>query len=167
MKTLFRSTLLLSLLLLLVVGCSKQEEEPAKKPSPHGNITKQEAKIVVPESVAGHWKAVKIAVQDKEKSSEDIYTVDIGYSFKLGDSDLRLKVTNFLPHFVMDGMTLTSLSNDPKNPAAQIVITEKGKQVFKGWLFSLYPNTHAFQHPRYGFSLVGYVPANGEKGKKG
>jgi len=164
-KILFRSTLFLSFFLVLLAGCSKQEEESATKtPAKSPAETKAEAKVVVPESVAGHWKAVKIAVQDKEKNSEDVYTVDIGYAFKLGDSDLRLQVTNFLPHFVMDGMTLTSLSNDTKNPAAQIVITDKGEQVFKGWLFSLYPNTHAFQHPRYGFSLVGYLPQNGKKG---
>jgi len=163
-KVLFRSTLILSAFLLILAGCSKQEEEPAQKPSPHGNVTKAEARVVVPDDVAGHWKAVKIAVQDKEANTEEVYTVDIGYAFKLGDSDIRLQVTNFLPHFVMDGMTLTSMSNETKNPAAQIVITEEGTQVFTGWLFGLYPNTHAFQHPRYSFSLVGYLPQTAKKG---
>jgi hypothetical protein len=58
----------------------------------------------------------------------------------------------------MDGTTLTSQSNEPKNPAAQVLIMEGGKEVFKGWLFMLYPTTHAFQHPRYGFTVVGFVP---------
>jgi hypothetical protein len=59
----------------------------------------------------------------------------------------------------MQGTTLTSQSNEPKNPAAQIRVSEGGKEIFKGWLFALYPTTHAFQHPRYGFTLKGYVPA--------
>ena len=32
-------------------------------------------------------------------------------------------------------------------------------EIFKGWLFSLYPTTHAMEHPRYSFTLVGFVPA--------
>ena len=35
---------------------------------------------------------------------------------------------------------MTSVSNETKNPAAQIVISKDGKEFFKGWLFSLYPS---------------------------
>ena len=34
-----------------------------------------------------------------------------------------------------------------------------GKEVFKGWLFTLYPNTHATKQSRYGFGLVDFTPA--------
>jgi hypothetical protein len=60
----------------------------------------------------------------------------------------------------MDGTTLTSQSNEPKNPAAQVRIYENNAEIFKGWLFSLYPTTHALQHPRYGFTLVDFIPAS-------
>jgi hypothetical protein len=122
---------------------------------------RKETRIIVPAAVAGQWKAVKIAVLDKEKNQEEIYTVDLGRAFPLPGSGISLQADNFLPAFIMDGTTLTSVSNEPKNPAVQIIVREGGREIFKGWLFSLYPGTHAFQHPRYSFTLVGYLPAKG------
>jgi len=155
----FATPVLLLILLLAVLqwGCSRQEEAPVPNAS---SRVKKESRVVVPESVQGKWRAVRIAVQDKEKNQQEIYTVDIGQTISLDEADLTLKVENFLPYFQMDGMTLTSVSNDLKNPAVQIVISESGRQVFRGWLFSLYPNTYAFQHPRFSFNLVGFVPAS-------
>jgi len=142
-----------------VVGCSKKEETKPVQPEPSGQVVKKETTVAVPASVKGKWKAVKIGVTDKSANKEMVYTVEIGSRFKVPNSDLSIKVENFLPHFVMDGTTLTSQSNEPKNPAVQIRVYEESKEIFKGWLFTLYPTTHAFQHPRYGFSLVDYIPA--------
>ncbi|WP_246329722.1 DUF2155 domain-containing protein [Geomonas limicola] len=115
--------------------------------------------MVVPDSVKGKWKAVKIAVADKNANRQKVYELELGKDFKLPDSDITLTVVNFLPNFVMEGTTLTSISNELKNPAAQLVISEGKKEIFKGWLFTLYPTTHAFQHPQFGFTLVDYEPA--------
>lgn len=151
------STLLLA---LFFTGCSGKEEKKAGETSPGpGHVAKKEAVVVVPDSVKGKWKAVKIAVTRKETNKETIYTVPIGSEVAIAASGLSIKVDNFLPHFVMEGTTLTSQSNEPKNPAAQIRIMDSGKEIFKGWLFSLYPTTHAFQHPQYGFTLVDFLPA--------
>jgi len=147
----------------VVAGCSKKEEaKPEQMASPHGEMAtkKKESVVVVPESVKGKWKAVKIAVTDKAANKETVYTVAIGASLAIPDTGLTIAVDTFLPQFTMDGTTLTSQSNEPKNPAAQIRIMEGGKEVFKGWLFSLYPTTHAFNHPKYGFTLVDFIPAS-------
>jgi len=163
MPRLAKSVLLVLVAVLLVSlgGCSKQDENQNQVSQVAPG--KKQTRVVIPDEVKGRWRAVKIAVQDKEKSQQDVYTVNIGYGFVVGDSALNLKVEAFLPYFQMDGMTLTSVSNDPRNPAAQISISENGREVFSGWLFSKYPNTHAFQHPRYSFSLVDFIPS-AEKG---
>ena len=148
------------LVMVLCTGCSKNEANnigTVPPPSSHGS--KKEAVVVVPDSVKGKWKAVKIAVTDKSVNKETVYTVAIGAQYAIPNSGLSIKVENFLPHFTMDGTTLTSQSNEPKNPAAQVRIIEGDKEIFKGWLFSLYPTTHALQHPRYGFTLVDFIPA--------
>ena len=153
--------LFFAVLLVLAGGCNKQDsQKPAIKAAPAAKV---EPRVVVPRSVKGKWRAVKIEVQDKNKDQKRVYTVDIGKEFTIDDSRVTVKVLNFLPAFIMDGRTMTSVSNEPKNPAVQVVVTEKGKQIFKGWLFSLYPGTHAFQHPRFSLTLVDFLRA----GKKG
>ena len=160
MKLMIKGLISLMLALAFFAGCSKQEEKQAgHSAAGSGHAAKKESVVVVPNSVKGKWKAVKIAVTDKETNKETVYTVAIGSELTIPNTNLAIKVDNFLPHFMMDGTTLTSQSNEPKNPAAQIRIMEGGKEIFKGWLFSLFPTTHAFQHPRYGFTLVDFVPA--------
>jgi len=141
---------------LVFSGC--ENEKPAPNPPPPSTVEQPRPRIVVPENVKGHWKAVRIAVQDKLHNREDLFTIPIGASQPLPQSNISLEVKTFLPHFIMDGTVMTSVSNEPKNPAVQVIVRENGKQVFQGWLFSLYPGTHAFQHPRYSFTLVDFVP---------
>ena len=163
MGSVVRLFAVVTMLAVLAAGCSKKEEsKPEGMASPHGEMAtkKKDSVVVLPESVKGKWKAVKIAVTDKGANKETVYTVNIGSELAIPDSGLSIAVDTFLPHFTMDGTTLTSQSNEPKNPAAQIRIMEGGKEVFKGWLFSLYPTTHSFNHPKYGFTLVDFIPAN-------
>jgi hypothetical protein len=147
-------------MLLIPAGCGL--DEPEKKPVADAEVLL--SRIVVPEAVDGKWKAVRIVVLNKETNREDTYTVDIGYEFKVAGSDVKLKVNAFLPHFVMKGKSMTSVSNRLDNPAALISLSEKGEEIFNGWLFSQFPGTHAFQHPRFSFTLVDFIPAQAKKG---
>jgi hypothetical protein len=150
-------------LLAVITGCSKKEEP--KKPqedatSAKDTVVRKQTEVSVPDSVKGKWKSVKISIMDKEKNKEGFVVIDIGKTMKINGTNLTITVENFFPQFIMDGTTLTSSSNIPKNPAVQVHITENGQEVFKGWLFTLYPNTHASQHSKYGFGLVDFTPAN-------
>jgi hypothetical protein len=146
---------------LAIIGCSqKEEQKPLATSTSQRQVAKKESVVVVPDMVKGKWKSVVITVTDKSTGSDAQYTIAIGSTFAIPNSTLAIKVDNFLPQFTMEGTTLTSLSNEPKNPAAQIRIMEGGKEIYKGWLYALYPTTHAFQHPRYGFSLVDFIPAS-------
>ncbi|MBU5611899.1 DUF2155 domain-containing protein [Geomonas azotofigens] len=158
MQRLMKLTVLSLVAIGFAAGCN--ERDPKEQSSVPPRVAEAPSTVVVPDQVKGKWKAVQIQVADKNARLRKVYTVKIGSDFKLPGSDLTLKVETFLPHFVMEGTTLTSQSNDLVNPAAQLVIREKGKEIYKGWLFSLYPTTHAFQHPQYGFTLVDYQPAS-------
>jgi hypothetical protein len=141
--------------MVLVSGCSDKQKSPSSTDSAP---VKREAKVVVPPEVQGQWKAVRIAVFNKESRKETVYTVDIGSSFRIKSTSLTLKVLYFLPAFIMDGTVMTSVSNELKNPAALVEVRDHDKQIFKGWLFSLYPGAHPFQHPNYSYTLVDFVP---------
>jgi hypothetical protein len=146
-------------LLAVMAGCSKRDDGADRsrgEAAPETSIRK-ETVVSVPNEVKGKWRAVKLSITDKQAGKEGFVTIEVGKTVKVNGTNLVIKVENFLPHFVMDGTTLTSSSNAPKNPAVQVLVTENGKNVFKGWLFTLYPNTHAAQHPKYGFGLVDFI----------
>lgn len=161
MKKIFKLVAVVAVATVAVAGCKKKEEKPAvEEMPPHGMMEKKEKPVVViPESEKGKWKAVKISVADKASNKSTEYDVEIGKSFPVPNSDLVITVENFLPDFTMDGNIRTSRSDEPKNPAAQVQITEKGKEVYKNWLFMVLQSPHAFQHPKYDIKLVGFVPA--------
>lgn len=126
----------------------------------NSHTAKKDARIVVPSFVAGKWKTVRIAVIDKSNATQKIYTIPIGGKLDIPATTMIVKVETFLPAFLMEGSTMTSASNDLTNPGVKVQITENSAIIFKGWLFSKFPNTHAFMHPRYGFTLVDVVPTS-------
>ncbi len=164
-------TLLVAVLMMVAfagAGCKKKQPPPPPMPpqgapgqpgmpgAPHGEAGAPpvEKKIVVPDAVKGGWKAVKIEVEFKEKKSKKAFTVPLNSEFKVPDSDLTLKVGSFLPHFSMAADQITSSSNNPENPAAQLEVFQGGKEIFHGWLFSKFPAVHPFTHDKYGVALL-------------
>jgi len=163
-------TLLVSVLLIVAfagTGCKKKQPPPPMPPqgapgqagmpgSPHGEAGAPpvEKKIVVPDAVKGAWKAVKIEVEFKEKKSRKAFTIPLNSEFKVPDTDLTLKVGNFLPHFTMAADQITSASNNIENPAAQVEVFQGGKEIFHGWLFAKFPDVHPLVHDKYGMALL-------------
>lgn len=166
MPRLLLALLMISSLLLLLNACPEVEpvapvdvptaqERSAKEDLPH---VRSITRVILPDEVAGHWQGVKIAVFNKSASREEVLLVPLGGQVDVPDSVLRLEARTFLPAFVMEGTLITSSSNALSNPAVEIAILEGKKVLFKGWLFSRYPGTHAFQHPQFSFTLIDFVP---------
>ena len=163
-------TLLVAVLMMVAfagTGCKKKEPPPPMPPqgapgqpgmpgAPHGEAGAPpvEKKIVVPDAVKGAWKAVKVEVEFKDKKNKKAFTIPLNSEFKVPDSDLTVKVGSFLPHFSMAADQITSGSNNPENPAAQVEVFQAGKEVFHGWLFSKYPAVHPFQNDKFGLVLL-------------
>ena len=145
----------------LLSSCQERTEAARDNLKPSiSHRTNGEKTIIVPPGVSLRWKAVKLAVIDKTRGTENIYVVPIGIPFKVPASALSITVEAFLPAFTMEGTTITTSSNELTNPGAKVRINENGTPVFQGWLFSKFPNTHAVTHPKYGFSLFGVVPVS-------
>ncbi len=134
-------------------------QSPMQKP-----LTIGETKVVVPGSVKGKWTSVRLAVEDKVKKESKEYTVNLNSDFKIPDSNLKIHVGEFLPDFKMQGLTLTSASNEPKNPAVAIRVMEGKEQIFPakgkkwGWLFAKMPSIHPLNHPKYMIILKEGIP---------
>ena len=141
-----------------------QPMQPAPQSPMQRPMTLGETKVVVPGSVKGKWTSVKLVVEDKVKKESKEYTVNLNSDFKIPDSNLKVHVGEFLPDFKMQGLTLTSASNEPKNPAVAIRVMEGNKQIVPaqgkkwGWLFSRMPSVHPINHPKYMIILKEGIP---------
>jgi hypothetical protein len=114
---------------------------------------------VVPDEVKGKWKAVVLEVENKAQKQNKEYTVELGKTLQIPNSKLTVEVLEFLPDMKIENSTFTSASNEPNNPAVHVIVTEEGKEIFKGWLFSLFPTIHPFKHDQIGMTLKEGVPA--------
>jgi hypothetical protein len=150
--------LLLALSLLSFVACSEKQE--TRKDLHDEDAFVQEKQVHVPirvevaNEILSAWRAVRVEVIDLVTAKPITYTINIGSDLVIADTGLTVKALNFLPAFQMNVPIITSRSNKLENPAAQIEVYEAGKQIFKGWLFTLYPTTHAFTHPKYSITLL-------------
>jgi hypothetical protein len=177
-----KNVLMLGIVLSLLVmagGCQKKEEEPApvvpkgvlpgQQVMPSGQQTpppghqalapRGETTIVVPDSVQGKWKGVVLTVENKETQKTEEFTIDLNSDFNLPNSNLKISVGEFMPYFKMEGLTITSLSNELTNPAVGVKIFENDSQIFPttedkwGWLYTKFPKIHPFEHPKFSIKL--------------
>jgi len=160
------------LVLLAAISCSRKTESnlTAPPPAPRPQIAGpsqggvdipnlSNAVTMIPENVKGKWKAVKLLVEDRKGKSLQEYVVPLGATWTLPGSSLQIQVDQFLPDLIIQGTVFTSATEELKNPAVYVRISENGKELFKGWLFSLFPMMHPFQHERYGITLKDAVAA--------
>ena len=117
-------------------------------------------KIVVPPEVEDRWKAVKILIRNKKNQKrEGIQIVELGTSVSPESSGLKVTVGPFLPNFMMDKTTYTSMGNEELNPAVQLIVEENGKIIYKGWAFKKFPLMYAFEHQVFSIKFLGAIPA--------
>jgi len=165
------SKTMLGVLALLVPATGCKKEKPVQPPltaapadAVHGGMAgmgmpaKKESTVVVPESLKGRWKSVRIVVLETASRKEIPCVVPVGSDFKVPGTDLTLRVENLLPDFSMGGGVITSKSDKLENPAVQVRILEGGKETFKGWMFAKFPDAHPFEHPKYSARLVEFLP---------
>jgi len=128
---------------------------PAGMPQPGmPNMPKVERQVVVSKEVMAKWKAVKLAIEDKATKKSQQVVINVGSEYAVPGTKMVVKVLNFLPDFKMTDKEFTSPTDKPNMPAAQIEVTENGKEIWTNWLFSLQPAVHPFQHDKIGITLV-------------
>lgn len=147
---------------LLKQTAARQPEGSGGEVKDHPDVQQAEKlqrEVRVPENVAGKWKSVKILIRNKaDDGKNELKTVALGSGFQIGDSGLKVTVGPFLPNFVMDQGTYTSMNNQAINPAVQLVVEENGKVLYKGWTFAKYPEMYAFEHDKFALELKDYIP---------
>jgi hypothetical protein len=128
-------------------------------PAGHPQVGGAGRPVRLPGEVKGRWQGVKLRVEEKGGAkSPEVFTIKLGGQLSIPGSKLRVKVGEFLPALQVSSGEITSASNDPTNPAVLVTVSEDGKETFKGWLFSKFPDMQPFEHPKYRITLVEGVP---------
>jgi hypothetical protein len=149
--------LVAGLAILLTLGaCKKKDERPIPSASPPPGISMPTgpSQVVVPDYAKDKWNAVKLSIEDKMANESKDVVIKLGEEYAIPGSNLKVKVKEFLPDFIMDGMTITSKSVELNNPAVKVIVSEGGKELFDNWLYSKFPAIHPFQHEQYGLILI-------------
>lgn len=67
------------------------------------------------------------------------FTLRPGETAELADTGVRVELADFVPDFVLEGNRLSTRSNEPRNPAVQLRLTDpQGKQSV-AWFFPNFP----------------------------
>ncbi len=171
MKQVQRTVVVFLAVGILIMGCQKKETPPPQsqaspQSSPQPAMPAEippisgAAPIVIPESLRGKWRAVKLLVEDKKAGQSQEHVVNLGGELAIPLSSLVVKTGEFLPDLKIEGATFTTASGELNNPAVHVRILDNGKEVFNGWLFQLFPAVHPFQHERYTIILRDSVAAS-------
>ncbi len=126
-----------------------------------GKKPKVPNEVIIPEDIIKQWKSVTLEIIDKATEKKELLEVNIGEKTAIKGTSLVVKVTHFIPNFTMGKGVITSLNENIDNPAAFVEISESGKNIWKGSLFSDFPTTHAFQHNKYAIILKNFTPVAG------
>ncbi|MBN2653746.1 MAG: hypothetical protein JXR79_01340 [Nitrospirae bacterium] len=165
MKRFIFFSMTLLIVLSVSAGCKKSEQQPkASDPQAAGSgsslsdahsgtSVKSQKPVDVPDDVKKTWKKVVLIVEDRDNKKKMEYVADIGSEISLADSDVKVKVLYFLPHFMIQEEKVTSLSNNPDNPSVRLSIKEKGKEIFDNWIYSKHPDIYTFDHSRFSIIL--------------
>jgi hypothetical protein len=162
------AVMIVPVLAVSIGACKKKEAKPQMPPGhpameggmpPAMNaMPKVERSVTVPKEVAAKWTAVKLNIQDKSANSSKEYVVTVGSDLAVPNTKIKVKVLAFLPDFRMGDKDITSASDKPNNPAVQLVVQEPGRDEWKGWVYSMHPGVHPFEHEKIAIMLVGGVP---------
>jgi hypothetical protein len=149
-----------AILLVSFTACQQNDaNSPVNAPHPPGGpeggvvMPPGETQVVVPEFVAKQYKGVVLTIEDKVANKSEDVTVELGKSYTIPNSTVKIAVSDFLPDFKMEGTVITSVSESMNNPAVKVTVTEGDSEVFSSWLYSKFPAIHPFQHEKFGITL--------------
>lgn len=87
------------------------------------------------------------------------HRVAAGERFRIDGSDDEAEVETILPDFVMDSNGgFASRSDEPRNPAARVIIYSPGKEPYKVWTFAQFPDFHQKPDAPYTVYFLQYYP---------
>jgi len=110
--------------------------------------------VEVPDTVKAKYHMVTMGVGDRKTLEVKEFKISIGDTAKVPGTDYSIKITAYLPGWVIRGNVATSKSDKQDDPAVRATIYEKDKQVFDGFIFQKH-RTPSFLTDKIAIGLLG------------
>jgi len=136
------------------MAVSHDREDPSGSEDLAGSVP---SRLVVPPEVVAAYSGIRVAWRDASSGKEGEIEVPLAGTAAIPGSSLEVRADTYLPAFTMSSDVITSSGIDPENPAARVVVSEEGRQLFAGWIFTRFPDVHPFTHGRFAIRLEGGV----------
>jgi len=120
----------------------------SQHPKPNG---KKKLNVSVPDGVKGQWAAATLAVT--VDGAENQLKLSIGDTVSIGEN-LQLHLAHYLPAYTSDMQTVTSSSNEQRNPAVQVQAISNGQVVAEGWVFQKLPQFNSYRNKQVKVRLI-------------
>lgn len=114
-------------------------------------------RLIVPPEVVAAYSGIRVGWRDTPAGKAGTIEVPLGGSATIPGSSLQVRADAFLPAFTMTTDSITSTGIAEENPAARVTVSEEGRELFAGWIFTRFPDVHPFRHERIGIRLEGGV----------
>jgi len=104
-----------------------------------------------------HDDSGEIALLVKKRGGDGAgaeYRMEVGRSFTLSDRGLQVKLNRYVPDFALgENKTVFSRSNQPNNPAVELLLSEEDAPPKRIWVFQKFPEFHGSKELAYQFML--------------
>ena len=114
-------------------------------------------RLEVPPEVGQAYSGIRVRGRDASAKKEGLLEGPLDGTGRVPGTALDVRAQVFLPSFTMSQDVITSAGVESENPAARIEVSEEGKVLFSGWIFTRFPDVHPFTHPRVSLQLEGGV----------
>jgi len=80
-------------------------------------------------------------------------------NYHLPNTAISVRISNFVSDFVIDMNTreVSSRSDEPRNPAVKVIMTNDNDTLYKRWVFFKFPGQHS-QDEKYQVTATDYTP---------
>lgn len=101
---------------------------------------------------------IELSKKSPDKTSSEVigtYNISIGHDIQVPNTQLTLKLADYVLDFVRDDSgNVSSRTNEPNNPAALVELYEGKDLKYKSWIFQKFPGFHAQKESEYSLNFV-------------
>ena len=110
-------------------------------------------RLNLPADVKAKWKTVELSVDGKDITVRKLQ-IAVGGETSIDKSGLTVRVVAYVPAFRSDAGVVTSVSNNPDNPAVLIQLVDKTQVLSEGWIFQKLPDFNTYKSEKLHLQLL-------------